>query len=1167
MRRSGQSLLRSSISAFALLALLAPAAMADPVSLRAGERGEGIRMVFEWPEAVSHSARLSGNQLKLTFARPAETDIASLSVRLSGWVSGASRSADGREINITLTRPARVQSFASGSRVIVDLTPSAASAAASPPPAAPAVEATPVIREAEVRTGRHQGFNRAVLRLAARPVISREGNTLTLTAPAARRLSDRQLQQLRLPQVENVQQTINGDRLTLAFTLKPGVRTNNFRSPSGIGIDFNDAPAPARTAQVETPPPAPVAAPAREPVATAPVASVAAPEVPVPAEPAPVTPAPVTPPAAAVTQTAPAAPAPVNPAPAAPVATAAPSADEEEALTSVTASIPAEEAVPAPVQQQSDGLFPIEMAVGKDAPLAVFQRGESLFVVVTDKNTPRELIPLVGSAMAASSRVELLPAQGGRVIRINLGDKKVFPTITAAPAGWKITFGDAAVATSPLTVREEPDYSLGPRLFAAARNPASPVLFADPVVGDTLAIIPVPAAASGVVNRIRTVQAELLPSYQGIVIKSWAEDLNVISNADGVEISSVSGFKLAERLPGEFDPQAATSTSATPQQPATSGINTTDTSFLPPLLDFAAMGRPVAGKFTEGRERLQNAILRASDHEKQRAWLDLANHYFIYGMPTEAASIWQDIAKNNSDLASRPEFALLRAIAGFSSGTPNNIKAALTALNQPSTDSSLWHGMLAAQEGDWVAASERFRPVLNRIWDYPEPYLSRLAVAAIDTSLQTQDYQQAEMLLGKLNDRYRMESRKPTPAVEYLTGALNWGRNRGDQARASLGSAAQSWDQRWRARAELMLIDADIKDNRTRPAELTQRLERLRFAWRGDALEFDILHRLAKQHIASGDFAAAFEDYAQMVTKYPALATKANIADEQKAAFIRIFQGDDRDRTPAYSQLAIWDRYPEFRPTQPSVLSDVNLYLADRVAGMDLIDRAAGFYNDVLKTTTDPVPRANLGTRIAGLYLLDHKYNEAIKTLDDTEPVNVANQPSVLREDAKDERRQLRARAIVGLGKPDDALSLLVNDYSEPATRLRADINWKTRRWAEAAATLDALIGDAGANGQKLTDEKSSLILNRATALALSGDRTALRDLRIKYGELMAATVDGPTFQLLTRPEVAGGLPDRATLNGRVAEVDLFQKFLERYRSPNVAAPESTSSVAGTRGN
>lgn len=1162
MRRSGQLRARLSVSAFALLLALSPVqALADQVALRAGTRGDGVRLVFEWPQAVGHSAQLqNARTVKLVFARPAEADVSALPQSLSSWISSASRSADGLEITLTLKRSVRLSSFAAGNRVVVDLAPGASSSptpaatapaaqfpsaqsAAAPKPAAP-VAATPTpARTAELRIGRHQGFDRAVIKLAARPVVSQQDGKLLLTAPPARRLSDAQLQQLKdLPQVQDVSQNVVDDRLRLAITLAPGAKANTFNSSGAIGIDFKDAPRVAPPAQriADTAPP-PVAAPAKPPVEVTPEPPVAA---------------------AAPTVMPPAAPPPVV------KAAATPEVDTSSAAPAVTDSTPAEEITPStPAAQMAEAsLPPLEMTVGKGTPLAVFQRGHYLFVVVSDKNTPRELIPLVGTGLASSSRVQLLQAQGGRVIRIDLNGLNVQPNIASTDNGWNIVFGQVAGPLTALAVKEQPDYSLGPRLFVATSNPANPVLFADPVVGDTLAVVPLPTLANGLPARIRTLQSEILPSYQGLVVRSWIEDLNVISTPDGVEISSISGFKLAERLAGEPDqaPLAAAATSTSPQQDGTHAATAAATPNLPPLINFRDFGAPAGDKFTEQREELQNAIYKANGDDKQKAWLNLAKFYFINGMPTEAAAIWQDITKDNADLASRPDFALIRAIAGFSSGTLDNVKAALTAVNQPTTDSSLWRGMLAVKGNDWLAASDAFRPALQRIWEYPEPYRSRLAIAAIDTALQTQDYTMASALLDKLNDQYRTEQHPVTPAVEYLTGALDWGQGKADEARAHLGSAAQSWDQLWRVKAELMLIDADIKDNRTKPSELLSRLERLRYAWRGDGLEFEILHRLAQQHIAANDFAAAFNDYSQMTTKYPDLAQKANIADEQKAAFVRIFQGDDRDRTPAYSQLAIWDRYPEFRPTQPSVLDNINSYLAERSAGIDLLDRAAGFYNDVLKGTTDPAVRATLGTKIAGLQLLDDKYSDAIKTLDATEPKQAADQPTVLRGDAQDERRQLRARAIFGQGKPDDALALLANDYSDPATRLRADIDWKTRRWSEAAATLDALIGDPPAAGQKLSDEKSGLIVSRATALALAGDRTGLRDLRIKFGEAMSATVDAPTFQLLTRPEVAGGLPDRATLTGQVAEVDLFQKFLEHYRAPAAETPDAASAVAAT---
>ncbi len=274
MARPRRTPLRLLTTASVLLAVLPAVAWADAVALRAGERGNGARLVFEWPQAVQHSARLAGNQVRLTFARPIETDLTGLSTRLADWVEGASRSGDGREVTITLKRSARLQSFASGNRVIVDLTP-AASTSPTPEVEAPqrastpeAATAAPAAREAQLRLGRHSGYDRAVFTFAGRANAAQDGNKLTLTAPPARRLSDRQLQQLRdLPQITGVAQDVGRDRLTLAITLKPGASATTFRAAGGLGVDFKDAAAVADSA------PRPTRAPARPPVEAAPLTS------------------------------------------------------------------------------------------------------------------------------------------------------------------------------------------------------------------------------------------------------------------------------------------------------------------------------------------------------------------------------------------------------------------------------------------------------------------------------------------------------------------------------------------------------------------------------------------------------------------------------------------------------------------------------------------------------------------------------------------------------------------------------------------------------------------------------------------------------------------------------------------------------------------------------
>lgn len=863
------------------------------------------------------------------------------------------------------------------------------------------------------------------------------------------------------------------------------------------------------------------------------------------------TPAPPQPKAPPPPPAPPAAPSPSKPEPPrAPPAPPPPPEPAPHAEPPASTTPPAQASAPPTTLPDSGPAIPTaEIGLGAGVPLAVFRRGPSLFIVLSVKDALPDLAALIGPKLAALPATHLLSAEGGLVVQVDLADlpaavSATVPEIQATPTGWHVHFRTGTPqALTPLAVDLQTDYALGARLLVRTEAAGNPVRFVDPRLGDTLVAVPVAGITQGIGEKRHVPQADLLPTFQGVAVAVRADGISVITGPMGVEVSATGGLKVSELRPAEAPPA--------PESAAESvAADDTASPALPPLLDFAAIATPPDATFTDQRQALHAALIATPAEERNTARLALARFYFINGMPTEAASFWALAVRADPALAEQPEYALVRAIAGLSSGSLDESKAALATLTTPTSDAALWRGMVAVRERDWPTANAQFHLGRDRLKDYPEPYLTRLQVAAIEAALNVSDTDTAAALLTTLTDRQQGLLHHLTPAADYLTGLLDWQQNRSDEARAHFGSAAQSWDQLWRVRAELALIEADIREGKASDADALRRLERLRFAWRGDALEFDMLHRLARLYVNVGDYAAAFESFSRLASRFPADPRTPGLVEEQRAAFTRIFQGDARDKTPAFSQLAIWDRYPAFRPTQPDVLNDIRLYLANRAADIDLIDRATALYGEVLPQITQPAARADMGAKIAGLQLLDGKAAEALATLKDTAPAD----PAPLPESLRDARRLLNARALSDLGKPDEALALMVNDYSEPAMRLRADITWRTKRWAEAAATLAALIGPPPTTDDvTLTPEQILLVLNAATALTLANDTSGLASLGNTFGKAMEKTPNAAVFRILTRPESATGLPDRTALLARVAEVDLFQKFLESYRGATTA--------------
>ena len=90
-----------------------------------------------------------------------------------------------------------------------------------------------------------------------------------------------------------------------------------------------------------------------------------------------------------------------------------------------------------------------------------------------------------------------------------------------------------------------------------------------------------------------------------------------------------------------------------------------------------------------------------------------------------------------------------------------------------------------------------------------------------------------------------------------------------------------------------------------------------------------------------------------------------------------------------------------------------------------------------------------------------------------------------------------------------------------------------------------------------LSDEHAMLILQRAVALNLSGDRIGLANMREKYAEAMRQTSKSRLFEVVTRARKNAELADRRTLLSTVSEVDLFADFLNSYREVDPANPSN----------
>jgi hypothetical protein len=187
-------------------------------------------------------------------------------------------------------------------------------------------------------------------------------------------------------------------------------------------------------------------------------------------------------------------------------------------------------------------------------------------------------------------------------------------------------------------------------------------------------------------------------------------------------------------------------------------------------------------------------------------------------------------------MASQPEF---RALKGAVQIVMGRAYEARKALLDPNLDQyqeiALWRGSMFLQSGEAKKAAAHFRTGEPVLQSYPEPMKSRLAIDLAEASLADLDLETAARWLEQLSKSTDEMQRDLAARVLYDRGVLARDSRQLDDA-VELGrrpwtdptSGRGAWNSRWSS--------LGCRETVT-PDEAIERLDRLRFQWRGDDLE------------------------------------------------------------------------------------------------------------------------------------------------------------------------------------------------------------------------------------------------------------------------------------------------------------------------------------------
>ena len=947
-----------------------------------------------------------------------------------------------------------------------------------------------------VRAGAHETFDRVVFDWprAVKFSLHRDGAKATLTFDANADLKFSQDVQVYLTRARGfVAHTDNGGHVVVSFNVNPNATVKTFTSSTSVVVDITGN----KAADVPT---------ATTPPAIAAPASAAAPQAPTQID------LPSAPPESAKAKPQPLPPTPPPALKPAPAATAAPPAPPVKKATESSLAI---------------GDTPMLIAT-LDPHVAtravIYQRAEIGYIIFDRKLT------LTPAALENNipAQVNLQPID----MQKNSGYSFPVPPnadlqATMDGTTWKI-FLLKKQAAMPVTTGlvAQPDFALGSRFLLPLPDAPDPIHFSDPVVGDDLILIPLGQSEAFNTERHMTDLA-LLPAAQGMVIKPLTDKVVVRAVSDGIEITAEGGLMLSR----------ATDTGASQQSPSKARASAAGKS----MFDFASWGGKPNETFTQTRQRLQQTIVDVPEAERNRARLELARFYFARGNGEEALALLNYLAKQVPDLRAHADFMGLYGASEILSYRPEeglNDLALPMLSDQPEIE--LWQAVGMAQMRDWQHAEEKFAIRETMLTGYPDPFFSHFFVLAIESALAMDKEHEAADWLDFVTNAPHLPS--IDPALSYLRGALHAKAGRAAAAEQSWKEAQSSNDRLYKVRADLALIDLAVSTASLTPAQAADRLEALRFGWRGDDLEVDILHRLGQFYIQAKNVKAGLNAMSQAVTLYPSSPMAPKIRAEMAATFHDVFLGELGKKLSPLDSLTLYQQYRDLMP--PGKEGDAVMNnLAERLIAVDLLDQAAILLDDLARNRLQGPDKDRVALRLAGIRLLDHRPDDAIAALDITNN-------DMLPASMQNERTLLRARALSEQHHDADATALLKDNDSQGAKMLRADIAMHAQAWDAAAKALMDLAGPPPASGHLLTAQQANWLVNAAIAYALDNDQPGLDRLAIDYSAAMASAPQNDTFRMLTQPEKTGQLRDLAAAQTQISQVDMFQGFLNNYRAP-----------------
>lgn len=798
--------------------------------------------------------------------------------------------------------------------------------------------------------------------------------------------------------------------------------------------------------------------------------------------------------------------------------------------------------------------------------VAAFVFLDELWMVMND-NSPYLIPGLSSGNKVMFGEMKKVPVEGGSAYRMRLPDD-VHLKMQGSGGGldWKVIMGDKVNeddAIKPIRVGDDAAGAAAGKMLWPFKGASDPLSVHDDVTGENIYVVPVDNAQQLAGDERSYAEFDLLRSPIGLAILPKVDDLVVVKTTHGIEVSRPGGLSLlpnsrldearifmerkrieeAQKNDAHGDAHAGSHGDGGSAHGETDDPNA--------LLKFNKWKMGSADELRKHMNVLLSGLHDKSEARKVEDLLTLGKMQLSHGRGAEALGFFEYARQELPALEKSPEFLILR---GISQALDWKSEAALQDFLRVDTDkleeAKYWKSYVLADLGDWEQAVKVLPDSYKPLHNYPPDIANRLSLVLAEVNLRDGKVNDAEELLTIVEHNSQEMSDPQVAYLKYLRGELYRQKGDKDRAKSIWEDLTQDKDDLYRTKAGLalaVLLDQEQKINND---QMIDRLERLRYAWRGDELEAQVKYWLGTAYFKNKNFIKGLAIMREGAAIANGTVLASRIAKDMADTFTNLYLSDDLKNVSALDALALYDQFSELTPVGSKGDKMVQM-LAEHLVRSDLLGKASELLEYQVDHRLSGEEKMRVAIRLAAIRLLDKEPQKAVNSLAKAEKI-------LARISDKDEQRAraheialLRVRAYLQNKQFETALSLVDKlPVGKDMHRLRADIAWQAGYWDEAADSLDNVLIDENLSPDRpLNEEQASLILNRAIALSLDNDYIALANMREKYLSLMAKSGHKANqFEVITRPRGSTALADRETLMSAVSEVDLFKDFLESYR-------------------